>query len=98
MSYYTNTFTLAMHLVTLPLVKTSESYVPQNYLYAVKMPGDLCPKKLSLCSKNARVIFQETISCFLRWSLAKYINYYIKGKVTATPFSLHVKIIYIYFE
>ena len=65
MSNHTNSFTLAMHLVSLPLVKMSESYVPKNYLYAVKMPEsyvprnclsavkmpELFPKKLSLAFK-----------------------------------------------
>lgn len=65
MPNHTNTFRLAMHLVSLPLVKVSESYVPPNYLSAVKMPEsyvpsnclsavkmpDLFPKKLSLAFK-----------------------------------------------
>lgn len=70
MSNHTNTFSLAMHLVSLPLVKMSESYVPKNYLYAVKMPEsyvprnhlsavkmpDLFPKKLPLAFK---VLFSQ---------------------------------------
>lgn len=61
MSYYTNPFTLAVHLVSLPLVKMSESYVPGNYLYAVKMLELHLPRNFLLCSKNARVIAQEMV-------------------------------------
>lgn len=85
MSYYTNPFTLAVHLVSLPLVKMSESYVPRTYLYAVKMPELHLQRNFLLCSKNARVISREMVSSSLGWSLVKLDKLFYKREGHSLP-------------
>lgn len=57
-------------LVSLPVGKVSESYVPQNYLCAVKMSETYVPRNCLYSVKTPELFSKKWLLVFLRWSLA----------------------------